>query len=95
MKDLQRGRRNSVIQISNCLPRNIEAANVKSIKRPLFTFRQGLAPEKVIVDKDNKLSDDFVSACSVIAPDKKAIAARLKEIRGRNAAIRLRMMMVK
>ncbi|MNJ04571.1 hypothetical protein D3C73_1653970 [compost metagenome] len=37
------------------------------------------------------MPDDFVSVSTVIAPDKKTIAAKLKEIRDHNAAIRVRM----
>jgi DNA-binding FrmR family transcriptional regulator len=91
LKELQRIKKNSVSQISDYLRRNMEAANIKSIKRPLFTITLALAPEKVIVDKENELPDDFVSVSTVIAPDKKTIAARLKEIRDHNTAIRSRM----
>lgn len=69
----------------------MEAADIKSIKRPLFTITLALAPERVIVDNEQAVPDEFVSVNTVIAPDKKSIAARLKEIRDHNTAVRKRM----
>lgn len=68
----------------------MEAADIKSIKRPLFTITLALAPEKVIVDKEDDLPDDFTVVKTDIVADKKAIAIRLKEIRDHNDAVRKR-----
>jgi hypothetical protein len=68
----------------------MEAADIKSIKRPLFTITLALAPEKVIVDKEDEIPDDFIETKTVFSPDKKTIAAKLKEIRDHNAAVRKR-----
>lgn len=91
LKELKRIKSNSVAQISDYLRRNMEAANIKSIKRPLFTITLALAPEKVIVDKEDDIPDDFIETKTVFAPDKKSIAAKLKEIRDHNDAVRKRM----
>ena len=91
LKELKRIKSNSVAQISDYLRRNMEAANIKSIKRPLFTITLALAPEKVIVDKEDEIPDDFIETKTVFAPDKKSIATKLKEIRDHNDAVRKRM----
>ena len=46
LNELKRAKKNSVSQISDYLRRNMEAAAIKSIKRPLFTITLALAPEK-------------------------------------------------
>lgn len=91
LNDLKRVKKNSVSQISDYLRRNMEAADIKSIKRPLFTITLAVAPEKVIVDKEDEIPDDFMSVSTSIAPDKKAIADQLKEIRAHNSEVRKRM----
>jgi len=45
----------------------------------------------VIVDKEDEIPDDFIETKTVFAPDKKSIAARLKEILDHNDAVRKRM----
>lgn len=90
LNELKRVKKNSVSQISDYLRRNMEAADIKSIKRPLFTITLALAPEKVIVDKEDEIPDDFIETKTVFAPDKKSIAAKLKEIRDNNDAVRKR-----
>lgn len=91
LNELKRIRKNTVSHLTNYLRRNMEAADIKSIKRPLFTITLALAPERVIVDNEQAVPDEFVSLKSVITPDKKTIATRLKEIREHNEAIRKRM----
>jgi len=91
LNELKRIKKNSVGQISDYLRRNMEAANLKSIKRPLFTITLAMAPEKVIINNKDEIPDDFMSVSTSIEPDKKAIAAQLKELREHNAAVRKRM----
>ncbi|MBC2658594.1 siphovirus Gp157 family protein [Pseudomonas sp. MSSRFD41] len=91
LNELKRIKKNTVGQLSDFLRRNMEAADIKSVKRPLFTITLALSPEKVIVDDEKAVPDEFVSLKSVITPDKKTIAVRLKEIRDHNEAIRKRM----
>ncbi|QAY93686.1 siphovirus Gp157 family protein [Pseudomonas sp. ACM7] len=91
LAELKRVKTNSVSQISDYLRRNMEAANIKSIKRPLFTITLALGKEKVIVDKEDDLPEDFIVPKTTFAPDKNAIAAKLKEIRDHNDAVRKRM----
>ncbi|ULT72992.1 siphovirus Gp157 family protein [Pseudomonas sp. BC42] len=91
LNELKRIKKNTVGQLSDFLRRNMEAADIKSIKRPLFTITLALSPEKVIVDDEKAVPDEFVSLKSVITPDKKTIAVRLKEIRDHNEAVRKRM----
>lgn len=90
LNELKRIKKNTVGQLSDYLRRNMEAADIKSIKRPLFTITLALSPEKVIVDNEQAVPDEFVSVKSVITPDKKVIAVRLKEIREHNDAVRKR-----
>ncbi|RBL67722.1 hypothetical protein C3E98_030330 [Pseudomonas sp. MWU13-2625] len=90
LNELKRIKKNTVGQISDYLRRNMEAADIKSIKRPLFTITLALSPEKVIVDDEKAVPDEFVSLKSVITPDKKTIAVRLKEIRDHNDVVRKR-----
>ena len=91
LKELKRIKSNSVSQISDYLRRNMEAANLKSIKRPLFTITLALGKEKVIVDNEDAVPDEFTAVSACITPDKNAIAAKLKEIREHNEAVRKRM----
>jgi len=90
LNELKRIKKNTVGQLTDYLRRNMEAADIKSIKRPLFTITLALSPEKVIVDNEQAVPDEFVSVKSVITPDKKVIAVRLKEIRDHNEAVRKR-----
>lgn len=91
LKELKRIKSNSVAEISDYLRRNMEAANLKSIKRPLFTITLAMGKEKVIVDNEDAVPDELTDVKVVQAPDKVAIAAKLKEIRDHNDAVRKRM----
>lgn len=91
LSELKRIKNNSVSQISDYLRRNMEAANLKSIKRPLFTITLAMGKEKVIVDNEDAVPDELTAVKTSIAPDKTAIAARLKEIREHNDVVRKRM----
>jgi endonuclease III len=91
LTELKRIKSNSVAQISDYLRRNMEAANLKSIKRPLFTITLAMGKEKVIVDNEDAVPDELTAVKTSIAPDKTAIAAKLKEIRDHNEAVRKRM----
>lgn len=91
LAELKRIKTNSVSQISDYLRRNMEAANLKSIKRPLFTITLAMGKEKVIVDNEEAVPDELTAVKTSIAPDKVAIAAKLKEIRDHNEAVRKRM----
>lgn len=91
LSELKRVKNNSITQLTNYLRQNMEAANITSIKRPLFNITLAKGSERVIVDKEDDLPDDFTVVNTSINPDKKAIAARLKEIRAHNEAVRARM----
>lgn len=91
LSELKRIKNNSIAQLTNYLKRNMEAADITSIKRPLFSITLAKGSESVIVDKEDDLPDDFTIVKTSINPEKKAIAARLKEIREHNIAIRKRM----
>lgn len=88
---LKRIKSNSIDQITDYLRLNMEKSGRASIKRPLFTITLAKGSESVIVDKEDDLPDDFTVVKTSINPDKKAIAARLKEIRTHNEAVRARM----
>ena len=91
LNELKRIKKNSLSAISDYLRRNMEAANLKTIKRPLFTITLALAPERAIIDNLDEIPDELVVVSSSVDPDKKAILARLKAIRDHNAQIRQRM----
>lgn len=52
LNELKRIRKNTVGKFDEYLRNNMEAADIKTIRRPLFAITLALAPEKVIVDKD-------------------------------------------
>ena len=91
LNELKRIKKNSLSAISDYLRRNMEAAGIKSIKRPLFTITLALGKEKVIVDNEDAVPDELTAVKTSIAPDKNAIAMKLKEIRDHNEAVRKRM----
>lgn len=91
LSELKRIRTNTVGKLNEYLRNNMEAADLKTIKRPLFTITLALAPEKVVVDKEDDIPEDFIDAKTVFTPDKRAIAARLKEVREHNTEVRKRM----
>ncbi|OPB02361.1 hypothetical protein BFW89_15100 [Pseudomonas synxantha] len=59
MAELKRIKSNSVSQISDYLLRNMEAAGIKSIKRPLFTITLAMGSERVIVDNEDAIPDEL------------------------------------
>jgi hypothetical protein len=77
-------KKNSVSQISDYLRRNMEAVNIKTIKRPLFTITLTMAPEKVVIDNKDEIPDELVKVVTSVEPDKRAIAEQLKDIRQHN-----------
>ena len=85
LNELKRFKNNSISAISDYLRRNMEAANLKTIKRPLFTITLELASGRAIIDNLYDIRDELVVISSGEAPDKKAILARLKVIRDHNA----------
>ncbi|WP_122593213.1 siphovirus Gp157 family protein [Pseudomonas viridiflava] len=91
LSELKRVKSNSVSQITDYLRRNMQAANITSIKRPLFTITLAQGKEKVIVDNEDAVPDELTSVKSSVTPDKTAIAAKLKEIRDHNIVVRKRM----
>lgn len=91
LKELKRIKSNSVSEITDYLRRNMQAANIKSIKRPLFTITLAMGKERVIVDNEDAVPDDLTAVKTSITPDKDAITAKLKEIREHNEAVRKRM----
>ncbi|MCF5227407.1 siphovirus Gp157 family protein [Pseudomonas syringae] len=91
LSELKRIKSNSVSQITDYLRRNMQAANITSIKRPLFTITLAMGSERVVVDNEDEVPDELTSVKSSVTPDKKAIAAKLKDIRDHNTAVRKRM----
>lgn len=91
LAELKRIKSNSVTKITDYLRKNMEAANMKTIKRPLFTISLAIGKEKVIVDNEEAVPDDLTSVSTKIVPDKNAIAAKLKADREHNEAVRKRM----
>lgn len=91
LNELKRIKTNSVTAITEYLRRNMDAANLKSIKRPLFTISLVTGKEKVIVDNEDAVPDELTSVATKITPNKNAIAAKLKADREHNEDVRKRM----
>jgi len=90
LKELKRIKGNSVTELKDYLRRNMDAAKLKSIKRPLFTITLAMGSEKVIVDNKDAVPDDLMAVSTSIEPDKRLIAEQLKELRAHNAEVQKR-----
>lgn len=91
LNELKRIKANSVTAITEYLRKNMDAANIKSIKRPLFTISLVAGKEKVVVDNEQALPDELTTVVAKVTPDKNAIAAKLKADREHNDSVRKRM----
>lgn len=60
------------------LRRNMEATGITNISCPLFSITLAKGRESVVVDDENSIPDDLMRVKTEIAPDKTAIAAKLK-----------------
>ena len=60
------------------LRRNMEATGITKISCPLFSITLAKGRESVVVDDENSIPDDLMRVKTEIAPDKTAIAAKLK-----------------
>lgn len=58
--------------------RPLEACGMTKISCPLFTITLAKGRESVVVDDENSIPDDLMRVKTEIAPDKTAIAAKLK-----------------
>lgn len=65
-------------QIKDYLRENMEAAGITKISCPLFTITLAKGRESVVVDDENSIPDDLMRVKTEIAPDKTAIAAKIK-----------------
>jgi hypothetical protein len=65
-------------QIKEYLRENMEAAGITKISCPLFTITLAKGREVVAIDDEASLPDDLMRVKTEIAPDKTAIAAKLK-----------------
>lgn len=65
-------------QIKDYLRENMEEAGITKISCPLFTIALAGGREVTVIDDENQLPDDLVRVKTEIAPDKNAIAAKLK-----------------
>lgn len=90
LAELKRIKKNSIDQMRAYLLRNMEAAGRKSIKLPLFTLSVRMGSEKVIINNEDAIPDDYVRVETSVVPDKKAIAEELKRVRDHNAAVQAR-----
>lgn len=87
LTDLKRVRTNGLKKLLDYLKRNMEAAGLKTIERPLFKITLAMGVEKCIIDDEKAVPDNYVSVTTNVTPDKKAILAHLKELREANKAI--------
>ncbi|MBU2049858.1 siphovirus Gp157 family protein [Stutzerimonas kunmingensis] len=65
-------------EIKEYLRENMEACGMTKISCPLFTITLAKGRESVVVDDENSIPDDLMRVKTEIAPDKTAIAAKLK-----------------
>ncbi len=65
-------------QIKDYLRENMEEAGITKISCPLFTITLARGREVAVIDDENQLPDELVRVKTEIAPDKSAIAAKLK-----------------
>jgi len=65
-------------EIKEYLRENMEATGISKISCPLFTITLAKGRESVVVDNENSIPDDLMRVKTEIAPDKTAIAAKLK-----------------
>ena len=65
-------------EIKEYLRENMEAAGITKISCPLFTITCAKGRESVVVDDENALPDELMRVKTEIAPDKTAIAAKIK-----------------
>lgn len=87
LTDLKRVRTNGHTKLMDYLKRNMEAAGIKNIDRPLFKITLVTGTEKCVIDDEKAVPDDYVSVKTNVTPDKRAILAYLKEIREANKEI--------
>lgn len=66
-------------RVKSYLRDNMEAAEISKIECPLFTILCKKPQQRVVVDDESALPDDFVSVKTVVSPDKKALLKALKE----------------
>lgn len=90
LAELKRVKNNSIKGLTDYLKRNMEAADLKSIKRPLFTITLAAGKESVVIDSDDAVPDEYVAVKVASTPDKKAIADFLKDLREKNAEVQKR-----
>jgi len=64
--------------LTEYLRENMEAASISKISCPLFTVTLSKGREVVVVDDEAALPDDLMRVRTEIAPNKPAIAAKLK-----------------
>ncbi|WP_010486855.1 siphovirus Gp157 family protein [Pseudomonas sp. S9] len=79
LKERKRLMTNRQTGIKDYLRTNMEAANITKITCPLFTNTLAKGRESVVMDDESSIPDDFVTISTNITPDKKAIAAKIKD----------------
>jgi hypothetical protein len=72
-------RTNKIAWLKNYLRENMTASGINKIECPLFSVTMRKPSKTVVVDDEDLVPDDYMSVKVVTAPDKKAIAAALKE----------------
>lgn len=65
-------------EIREYLRENMEAAGMTKISYPLFTITLAKGREVVVVDDENAIPDELMRVKTEIAPDKTAIANKIK-----------------
>ena len=72
-------RTNKIAWLKNYLRENMEASGISKIESPLFNVTCRKAAQVVVIDDEDQVPDDYMNVKTVITPDKKKIAADLKE----------------
>lgn len=69
---------NAEASFKEYLRTNMEATGIKKITCPLFSITLSQGREVVVVDDERSIPDDYMRVKTELAPDKKAIIAKLK-----------------
>ena len=72
-------RTNKIAWLKNYLRENMVASGIDKIECPLFTVTCRKPSKVVVIDDEDLVPDDYMNVKVTTTPDKKAIAAALKE----------------
>lgn len=78
LKERKRLITNRQKEITDYLRENMESSGITKISCPLFTITLTKGREVAVIDDENQIPDELMRVKTEIAPDKNAIAAKIK-----------------